>query len=103
VRHIRRALTDDGRGTSNSFGVPFERGPEDLIVEERELITYGETTWEVSWEYLNDADVPVDITIHGFVRTGWRIVDDKTCNPGVAASSSEWIDGGQVSHGKIFS
>jgi transcription initiation factor TFIIH subunit 4 len=35
------------RGTSNSFGVPFDRGPDDFLVDEDELIRYGEETWEV--------------------------------------------------------
>ena len=30
------------RGTSNAFGVPYERGPEDEVVDEEELTRYGE-------------------------------------------------------------
>lgn len=34
-------------GTSNSFGVPYERGPDDPSPDVDELFDYGEETWEV--------------------------------------------------------
>jgi len=37
------------RGTSNSFGVPYERRPEDTVPSEDEIVDYGEETWEVSF------------------------------------------------------
>jgi hypothetical protein len=40
-------LTDIS-GTSNSFGVPWDRGVDDPVKTEDELVEYAEDTWEVS-------------------------------------------------------
>lgn len=42
------ACADCVRGTSNSFGVPYEPTPSDLSPSVDDLIHHGETTWEVS-------------------------------------------------------
>ncbi|KAK8858851.1 hypothetical protein IAR55_003081 [Kwoniella newhampshirensis] len=49
-RGLRNALT--GLGTSNSFGVPFDRDPNDEIPSEEELIAYGEDTFESILKYM---------------------------------------------------
>lgn len=36
------------RGSSNSFGVAYEVGPDDELPGVNELIEYGERTWQVS-------------------------------------------------------
>lgn len=41
-------LTRVPRGKSNSFGVPYDRQPDDTAPTEDELVQYGEDTWEVS-------------------------------------------------------
>ena len=45
---VTRNEADELRGTSNSFGVPYERRPEDTVPSEDEIVDYGEETWEVS-------------------------------------------------------
>jgi transcription initiation factor TFIIH subunit 4 len=46
--HTRCADCVCVRGTSNSFGVPYEPTPSDLSPSVDDLIHHGETTWEVS-------------------------------------------------------
>ena len=40
-------LDADNRGTSNAFGVPFERGSENQSLSPDDLVRHGEQTWEV--------------------------------------------------------
>jgi hypothetical protein len=47
--HTRCADCVCVRGTSNSFGVPYEPTPSDLSPSVDDLIHHGETTWEVSF------------------------------------------------------
>jgi hypothetical protein len=46
--YFGKHLADGQRGTSNSFGVPYEGQPGDPAPTEDELVDYGEDTWEVS-------------------------------------------------------
>jgi transcription initiation factor TFIIH subunit 4 len=43
----RTPCADCVRGTSNSFGVPYEPTPSDLSPSVDDMIHHGETTWEV--------------------------------------------------------
>ncbi|OCF35046.1 transcription initiation factor TFIIH subunit 4 [Kwoniella heveanensis CBS 569] len=60
-RGLRNALT--GLGTSNSFGVPFERDTEEGIPTQEELVAYGEDTFEGILKYMVSSGLEIGFPV----------------------------------------
>lgn len=96
--HPTRIMVDN-RGTSNAFGVPYEKSHKEASPSKDELVAYGEETWEVCRVFQPPwwADGVEYTQVHGIFRSKRWIESAKAKETSLATVIRQWPHGWSVS------